>query len=98
MRVICEQDGASERVLKQRLTALFKTRFEVERAYLTAVSYGSDRAVALLIKCTTGDSPELVGHIGRLFGTIFDTKEHLDVVFVSADQEMSVQTLCAPFF
>ena len=96
-----EQDGPSERDLKDQLSALFKSASKVESAYLAVVGYegGSDRSVALCLTGVTDEErPEIAKAVGRVFASIFNAREHLDIMFPNMTQQVRLGEVCRPFF
>lgn len=95
-----EQDGAPERELKGRLTRVFEHRADVSRAYLARVQYGStvDCSVVLALAADARQAKDLVGEVGGVFAATFNSSEHLDIVFLSEEQEVLLAQVCDPFF
>jgi hypothetical protein len=93
-----EQDGAPERLLKERLTETFIYHRQIHRAYLARVRYPGDQGVALCLSCTSGSKQECAELVGQVFASIFGTHEHLDVVFISEDEERVLRNVCRPFY
>ena len=95
-----EQDGPPEGVLKGRLTRLFEAERVKCCAYLSRVSYGSNHGtnVALCLRIAPGSEQLLVQKIGEVFASIFRGREHLDIVFLSGDQEKELSSRCPAFF
>ena len=100
VRFICEQDGAIEQEFKRRLTEIFKDRKTVTSAYLAAVDYGTPATftAALCLRTFAKPDPPLVQCIGVVFGSIFSSTEHLDILFLDDEQEMSLKRVCPPFY
>lgn len=100
LRFIGEQDGLPERELKERLAEFFKHDQSVRAAYLARVSYGdpSPVSVALCLRTQFGADPGMAEKIGRIFASMFGSHEHLDMVFLSPEQEAMLAKVCAPFF
>lgn len=100
-RFLCEQDGPPERELRDRLIDLFGGTANVERAYLARVEYDDPAAynVALCLRTVSGNEDlALVSSVGVVFERIFGAHCHMDIVFLSGDQERELKPVCRPFF
>ncbi len=101
VHILGEQDGDVEQDLKAQ-SAEFLRKASIQcRAYLARVQYGSSNEVnvALLVRLASRDSIELVNSgLGRIFHQIFHKSQHLDIVFVSEEEEANVATLVRPFY
>ncbi len=100
VRFICEQDGPPERELKIRLVDFFQRDRSVKMAYLARVTYGdaSRLGVALCLRTQFGADPGMAEKIGRIFASMFGRSQHLDIVFITPEQEASLVGVCRPFF
>lgn len=95
VRFVGEQDGAPELLLKDALVADLRAAPEVKRAYLARVEYQDEKHVAL---CLAGPvDRSLVERIGSRFAEIFGQHEHLDILFITTEQEAELARVCAPF-
>lgn len=97
-RFLREQDGAPERVLKSRLIDLFERCPGVQRIYLVQIAYGDEVGVALCIRNSNGVDRGMVQDIGSIFASVFGAHEHLDILFLSEEQQASLDRVCLPFF
>lgn len=98
IRFVGEQDGVSERELKAKLVALLERRPQVDRAYLAQVVY-ADAPSGVVALCLAGpQDPDLISDIGREFRKQFASGVHLDILFVSDEQELKLMQVCTPFF
>lgn len=95
---IGEQDGRPEQLLKDRLSPFLQRDRSVEKAYLARVKIGDEEGVALCIKSQSAPDRKLVGKIGAIFKTIFNAREHLDIIFLNLRQEPELARVCKPFF
>jgi SseB protein C-terminal domain len=95
-----EQDGPPERELKARLSEMFSAGQGIVKAYLVRVSYGDSpfESVALCLHSTAGPSLAVIENVGKIFGSLFGSREHLDTLFVSDAQENELAQRCRPFF
>lgn len=98
VRFLREQDGAPEKLLKSRLVESFMHRGNVQRAYLAQVIAGDHLGVALCVRNIGGPDRDLVREVGAIFAAIFGVREHLDILFLSDEQESSLVSVCQPFF
>jgi len=95
-----EQDGPVERDLKVKLTELFLLEISISRVSLARVHY-HDSPVDSVALCLRSDSPPertLVDKIGKVFASLFNGREHLDILFLNEQQQVSVDKCCKPFF
>ena len=101
LRFLYEQDGPHERTLKTQLITLFLQRQNILRAYLARVEYTNPGTynVALCLRTTTDqEDSTLVDTIGSMFASIFSADHHLDILFLTAAQELQLKEVCNPFF
>lgn len=98
VQFVGEQDGAPERLLKGRLTGFFQRDKSVHRAYLARTSLEGQASVALCVKTQFGADRGLAEKIGAIFGMIFNAREHLDIIFLSEQQESQLKRVCSTFF
>jgi hypothetical protein len=97
-KFVGEQDGPTELILKQKLTETFAREPAVQRAYLARMSDGQNVTVVLALRAQPGFEQTLVQQIGSIFASIFNAKEHLDIVFVTNADELELKKVCRPFF
>jgi hypothetical protein len=62
------------------------------------VLLGRQSSVALCIRSSEDPNKLIVDEIGKAFARIFGASEHLDVIFLSEKQELSLAKVCEPFF
>jgi hypothetical protein len=100
IRFLGEQDGSPERELKSHIAALLKGEPSVHRAYLARLLYDCEPLwhVALCIAAKNQNAHELNERIGRVFAAIFRRDVHLDVLFLSNQQEELLSNVCRPFY
>jgi hypothetical protein len=97
---IGEQDDPSERDLKAALSTVFLGDPSVDRAYLAIVGFhpADQRSVALcLVSSRPGDQTLLKG-VGAIFHRLFSSDMHLDVLFLSPQQEEDARRVCRAFY
>jgi SseB protein C-terminal domain len=100
LHFIGEQDGPPERELKERLVGFFQRDQSVKAAYLARVSYDDPSHVSVVLGLRTQFGPDrgMAEKVGRIFALIFGSHEHLDILFLTTEQEAALVKVCAPFF
>jgi hypothetical protein len=98
IRFLGEQDGNPERQLKAALIEAFGKFPRLERAYLARVAYGESEAFEVALCIRGSEDRALVKAVGSRFSEIFAGAEHLDIFFLSEQQESELQGVCRPFF
>lgn len=95
-----EQDGPAERRLKEALGVVLGLDRGVIRAYLARVLYdGKASGVMLALRTSDGeDSEKLVVQAGKTFAALFNTRETLDVIFLSEERDAEISKVCPPFY
>ena len=76
----------------------FAARPAVRRAYLARVRYapGAPEHVAM---CLVGESSdEALDEVQKIFWALFPTDQHLDILFITADEEARLAATCASFY
>jgi hypothetical protein len=99
LRFLGEQDGAPERLLKQKLSDLFRRDCRVRRAYLTRVRLGESTKTSVLLAVRTESDADknLVDGAAGVFAAIFSADESLDILFLNEGQEITLRRVCMPF-
>ena len=95
-----EQDGPAERRLKEALSVLLGLGATVTRAYLARVRY-DDKTNGVMLGLLTEDernSEKVAGQMGRTFEALFNTKTHLDIMFLDDERDAEIRKACAPFY
>ena len=99
LEFLYEQDGETERRLKDELIGFLGQNADVERAYLVkAVNDGEETVMLCLATGTDTPDLSLPPQIGKIFATIFKTKDHLDILFLAEGQEAQLIQVCKPFY
>ena len=98
IRLLREQDGGAERLLKAQLVERFSGRADVQRAYLVLGELAPDQATVFLAIASVSPSKVIADAAGEEFSRLFRSNEHLDVVFVSEEQERALAGVAVPFF
>ena len=98
LRFLCEQDGSPERELKSCLIQLFQDEGKIRKAYLARVAFDdSGTSAVVLCLCADSPSPTVVAKVDQIFGSMFGRGEHLDILFLSDEQEVELAKCCKPF-
>lgn len=95
-----EQDGPAERRLKEAFSVLLGLGATVTRAYLARVRY-DDKTSGVMLGLLTEDernSEKVAGQMGRTFEALFNTKAHLDIMFLDDERDAEIRKACAPFY
>lgn len=93
-----EQDGEPERVLKGKLSGALDEFPSVQKAYLARVRYaGSEQVEVALCLFGSAESTDIVDACSREFHSLFKPTLSLDVLFLNAEQEQRLATVCKPF-
>ena len=98
---IGEQDGAHEQRLKEAISVLLDLNATVARAYLARVRYDDGTTGGVMLGLVTFDKKEsgkLALQMDRVFGALFNTEAHLDVVFLDDEGEARIRKACQPFY
>ena len=100
IKFVGEQDGPAERDLKARLVELFQREPTVRSAYLARADYRDATGihVALCVKSSLDEHVPLKRKVTDIFSALFNTHEHLDVLFIRGDQEEELKQVCAAFY
>ena len=95
-----EQSGEIEEELKRRLIELFQIDQSIVAAYLARVSYKDKLppSVTLCLRTQPESQVGVAAQIGNVFGSMFSSKEHMDIIFLDREQEFNVSKVCSPFF
>jgi hypothetical protein len=97
-RFVGEQDGPTERILKQKLSEAFGGEPAVQRAYLARMAEGQNINVVLALRANPGFEHALVRQVGAIFAPIFSAEVHLDVVFLTDALELELKKVCGSFY
>jgi hypothetical protein len=97
---ILEQDGVPERELKAKLVTFFNSAAWVKVAYLAQVTYqdAGPSHVALCVRGQPGQNRIFAERVGTLFASIFGSHEHMDVLWITPEQEIALARVCRPFY
>ena len=100
LQFLGEQDGIPERELKVKLVDFFNRDRSVEVAFLAVVDYGANLggSIALCLQSRFCPDRGLAEKIGMIFAAMFGNHEHLDIVFLSAEQVIALEKVCRSFF
>lgn len=113
VQFVGEQDGAPERELKERLAHSLRPQ-GVRKAYLAVVSYEERKgpqnaagdgaapawnvALCLALGDESADKQEIVQRASHDFAAMFGPTQHMDIIFLSDQQEAALNKVCRPFY
>jgi SseB protein C-terminal domain len=97
---VVEQDGPPERELKTKLVTLFGQLHLVRAAYLARVQYenAGPLEVVLCVRGQPGQNRMFANRVGEVFASIFGSHEHLDIIWITPEQEAALVRVCRPFY
>jgi len=98
---IGEQDGPAERDLKDRFVEVLSGEPIVKRAYLACAEHGDGSGVhiTLCLKCSPrSEDVSLLPKLAGIFGSMFNSQEHLDIRFLEDNEEHDLRSVCVPFY
>ena len=100
LKFVREQDGVPEQKLKQAFIRFLSHSGAAKAAYLAVVEYPQlNRRVSLCVRAEPNCDPKkLVEDLGQIFVGNFGTREQLDIIFTTEDQESELKDVCKPFF
>ena len=100
LHFVGEQDGLPERNLKAEWSPILMECQSVARAYLAIAQYDQDDDyhIILGLRSAAGDNLKLVSSLGQPFQKTFNTRQMLDIVFLTESQEEALARVCRPFF
>ncbi len=96
-----EPDGAHEQRLKEAITVLLDLYAGVSRAYLAWGRYDdgtTGRVLLGLLQHDMKENTKLALQMTRAFGALFNTKAHLDVVFLDDEGDARFRNSGPPFY
>lgn len=93
-----EQDGPIERELKTQWKIILGLTPDISAAYLANVIYGSNPSehVVLCLRSTAAKNRNLEDQLSASFVARFNTAESLDIMYITAEEELAVQRVCRP--
>jgi SseB protein C-terminal domain len=100
LRFLGEQEGHPEQMLKEKLTVLFDLGRKIDRAYLARVHFENRPGVSvtLCLRAHSDGQEKILNSVSTVFSNLFNTKEHLDIIFISDEQETQLRGVCRPFY
>jgi hypothetical protein len=99
VRFLGEQNGTPEHLLKNKLAEFFQRDGSVSRSYLARIDYEEGKnTVVLGLRTQFGPDRGMVEKVGAIFAVIFNSKEHLDIMFLTDSEEAELARVCKPFF
>lgn len=98
-RYVGEQVGPNEHRLKDELAEAFHGGGAVSKAYLAHADLGDgSHNVVLGVVAPDRNHETVVAQVQKIFGSIFDSSQHLDILFLDPDGEADLLRVCRPFF
>lgn len=113
VQFVGEQDGVPERELKDRLAHSLRP-MGVRKAYLAVVSYDQRKgpqnasgdvaapalnvALCLALQDAAEEKQEIVQRAGHDFAALFGPTQHVDIIFLTDQQELALGKVCRPFY
>lgn len=100
VRFIVQQDGPPERDFTAKLSVFFEQVNANLKAYLCRVHYGDPNqvSVAICLASPDGQQMALVNGASQIFRETFGAHEHIDIMFIGADQMVTIEKVCQPFY
>jgi len=97
---LAEQDGEVERQFKRKLCTVFLKTGKPLRAYLALAQSGQNDMphVVLCLRIPGKDDFVLLNQCAEVFKEMFAQSQHLDMAFITEQQEQTLRTLCCPFY
>lgn len=95
---LSEQDGPTERLLKDSLVPVLKSHVDTQSAYLCSIMYSDSIVHIALCLRIDGDHRPVARDAASVFSKIFNSAEHMDILIVSPRQEAEIVCVCAPFY
>ena len=112
VQFVGEQDGTPEREFKDRLASSLRA-MGVRKAYLAVVSYDERKApqntagdgaaamnvaLCLSLEDTAAEKHDIVERAGHDFAAMFGPTQHMDIIFLTDQQEAALKKVCRPFY
>jgi hypothetical protein len=112
VQFVGEQDGAPERELKEKLASSLRP-MGVRKAYLAVVSYDERKApqntagdgaaalnvaLCLSLEDTASGRHNIVERASHEFAAMFGPTQHMDIIFLTDQQEAALKKVCRPFY
>ena len=93
-----EPDGPNERLLKGKLSEVFRHDRSVDRAYPVMARIQGNAGVVLGSATRFGPDERIVKDVYSAFVSACYVKEQLDVMLLANEQEARIAEVCTPFF
>ena len=93
-----EQDGPAEQRLKEHLAQLFDRHPGITKAFLARATIEGQATVVLALWADGVDESGLAREVGVVFASIFNARQHLDIVFLSHAQLAEASRVCRVFY
>ena len=91
------QEGQAELELKSALLPALQ-RHHVRRAYLARIDFGEGSTPSVALCLSAGESKTIVTAVQEEIRRLFHRSQHLDICFLSEQQESELSVVCQPFY
>lgn len=91
-------DGETELLLKEKLRFAFRFEKRIELAYLVYAQHSNTRETTIILGIKAPEEQAIIEKTAVVFASIFDAKQHLDILFISDEQERQIQAIAFPFY
>lgn len=100
LRLLAEQDGHPERVLKSHLEPVLAGYTMISAAYLIRIEdlNSFSQGVALFVVTQSQLNETFAAAVGEVFSSVFSAPAHMDIVSVTPDQEIELARVGKPFY
>jgi hypothetical protein len=98
-KILGEQDGAPERILKGELRSFFQRSGNISQAFLARLQY-LDRDTVTVSLClrTSGEGEDNIAEgAAKIFSRLFKTDEIIDITFLDSASADLVSSKCQSF-
>ena len=100
VQFVGEQDGPVEHDIKSRWEPILSRHPEVRSAYLALGTYDQSQSYqpVLCIRSSRAHDSRLVDELAAPFKDVFSRDCALDIMFLNADKEAEVRSVCSAFY
>ena len=95
------KDGLSEDNFKNEIKGILIKNKDIISGYLAILSYDQSKelSVGLCIRSLAKtDDIKFIKKIKKIFRRMFNANQYLDILFISKEQEFSLEKVCVPFY
>ena len=97
VRFLGGQEGQAALELKSALLPRLQS-YPVRRAYLAQVDFGDGSSPSVALCLSAEESKTIVKAVQEEVRRLFHSSQHLDICFLSEQQETEVSSVCQPFY